>query len=159
MKKQRLILTRKETSVEVMNKEVELFEYTLVDPDEVVPQGHDHTAMKMMSCLSSRKRLSNASYYVCSVCTYDVGYCCADYCMDAKPSYPYVPFQYASQWFSRRCRYFELEKLTCSELFVLHKTWCCKHMDTLIGIGTSVAYVYSIVMTLVPALGVLLRVS
>ena len=156
--KAKIDFNEKETSLHDMNEEIGKLGYTLVNHDDTAGMGHDHMAMKENE-LSELKKKSEfilpVTFAVFVLMMWDILARTVSW-MPNLPI-PMLLFNIISMVLATVALFWVGKPyLVGVSRFLRHRV---ANMDTLIGIGTSVAYTYSIIITLIPSLGTLLRVS
>lgn len=144
-------------SIDSMNDEIRKLGYSFVSENSQANSGHDHTLMKA----DELDELKNKTEFITPITLIVFGLMVWDILARTTAWMPNMPvpmelFNTISMVLATVALFWVGKPyLQGVARFVQHRV---ANMDTLIGIGTLVAYTYSVLVTLLPSLGVLLRV-
>lgn len=144
-------------SIDSMNDEIGKLGYSLVSGDNTITEGHDHALMKA----DELGELKNKTEFIVPVTIAVFALMMWDILARTTTWMPNLPipmvlFNTISMVLATVALFWVGKPyLLGVTRFIRHRV---ANMDTLIGLGTLVAYTYSILVTLLPSLGTLLRV-
>ena len=145
------------TSIDVINREIDKLGYSLVSGESQVGNAHDHVAQRS----SELDDLKNKTEFILPITVVIFGLMMWDILARMTVWMPNLPIPMAL---------FNIVSMVLATITLfwvgnayLHGVvrfirYRVANMDTLIGMGTLVAYIYSILITLLPSLGILLGV-
>lgn len=144
-------------SINIMNEEIGKLGYSLIDVNEIKEMNHDHSSMKddeLLQLKSKTEFILPITISVFILMMWDI----LSRTTSWMPNLP-IPMSFFNT-FSMVLATIAL--FSIGKPYLLGVTRFIRHrvanMDTLIGIGTLVAYIYSIIITLIPSLAILLRI-